>query len=144
MDIERLENRIDLETVLDHVGKGGWEHSQVGQDIQVFPTTDSNSVLISRVRYKFCGAWILPIYSRVDLETYIDISTISSTLLQIALTEIGSLSVLRSEEDDNRITILYRLFIPADGDHVQFSEGVLTAYFSMVDLREWVKNIHRV
>jgi hypothetical protein len=143
MKLEVLPSRHDLESVVEMLHSLGWQTKPVGNFVEVQPSKESPSVLVSAYSYQFCGTWIRPIYSKVHLETFIDLDTISSMLLLTSFDECGSISAMEVNKETKTIVITYRLFIPSElSERAYLMEGIMSASLSGADFQANFKRLH--
>jgi hypothetical protein len=143
MHIESLPTRNDVEPVLGMVGSLGWETRMVGSFVEVRPSSKAPAVLVSPVSYKFCGIWLRPVYTKLTVESFLDLDAIASSMLQAWFSEIGALSVLPARDDANSVTLMCRLLIPSEiSEPAHLAEAILAAAFSGNDLKTHIRQIH--
>lgn len=143
MNLENLPHRNDLESAVEMIHSLGWKTTPVGNFVEVRPSTQSPAVLVSALSYQFCGIWLRPVYTKLTMESSIDLDTISSVLLLTSFDEVGSVSVIEMDREAKSMTITYRLLIPSEpSERAYVAEGIWAASLSGADLQANIKRIH--
>ncbi len=143
MKLEQLPSRNDLESAVAMINSLGWTARPIGDFVEVHCSTQSPAVLVSALSYQFCGGWLRPVYSKVTLDSFIDINTISSVLLLTSFGELGSVTVMDMNKETKSITITYRVLIPSEpAERVHFAEGIMAASFAGADIEANLRRIH--
>jgi hypothetical protein len=143
MNLENLPSRDDLESAVEMIHSLGWKTKAVGNFVEVRPSTQSPAVLVSALSYQFCGIWLRPIYTKLTVESFIDLDTIASVLLLTSFDEVGAVSVMEMDREAKSMTITYRLLIPSQpSERAYMAEGILAASMSGADLQKNLKRMH--
>ena len=143
MNINALPSRHDSESMIEMIHSLGWKTKVSGTHVEVRPAPDAPVVQVSAISYKFCGIWLRPVYSKVTIETFIDLDTIAAVLLLGSFNEIGAVSVVEMNKETMTITFTCRLMIPSEpSERAYLAEGILSASYSGADLQQAIRRIH--
>ncbi len=142
MNIDALPSRLDLSFAEETIAAQGWSTLEAGENLLVSPTGEAGKVLVSGRSYHFLNQWLRPVYSRVDIESDLDIRLITIPLLKYAMSEVGTISLYHADEGAKCVTIFYRVLIPSEADKVDLLNGILTALYSADDIKKLIAHYH--